>query len=48
MLHLWRRREFLMGFDEERKRKQLHRTPRHTLKEDMKLDFMIIRWEGVD
>jgi len=48
MLHAWRRREFRMGFDEETKTKRLHRTPRHRLKDDMKLDFMVIGWYGVD
>jgi len=33
MLHAWRRREFCTGFDEETKRKRLHRTPRHRLKD---------------
>ena len=48
MLNAWRRREFCTGFDEETKRKRLHRTPRHRLKDDMKLDLIVIRWDGMD
>jgi hypothetical protein len=37
-----------MGFDEETKSKRLHKTPRQRLKNDLKLDFMVIRWDGMD
>jgi hypothetical protein len=48
MLHAWRRREFCTGFDEETKRKRLRRTPSHRLKDDIKLDFVVIRWDGME
>jgi hypothetical protein len=48
MQHVWRRREFHMGFDEEIKRKRLCRTPRHRSKDDMNLGFKEIRWDDMD